>query len=85
MEGYRFNHKSSKESNKVVNDKFKTLTKLKFTKNDNEYYKQPQQPQKLNDGSKKLSKTDKERLELHRKQLNVMGKIDDVQVTYRTI
>ena len=72
--------KAAKESNKIVNDKFKNLTEtLNLQKTSNEYYKAANNiTKKLTDGSKKLSKTDKERLELHRKQLNVMGKIDDV-------
>jgi hypothetical protein len=72
--------KAAKASNKIVNDKFKTLTQtLNLQKTSNEYYKAANNITKqLNDKTNKLKKGDKERLELHRKQLNVMGKIDDV-------
>ena len=71
---------AAKTSNKIVNDKFKTLTNtLKLQKESNGYYKAANDvTKKLSDNSKKLTKSEKEQLELHRKQLRVMGKIDDV-------
>jgi len=72
--------KAAKASNKIVNDKFKTLTEtLGLQKKSNVYYKAANNiTKKLSDNSKKLTKSEKEQLELHRKQLNVMGKIGDV-------
>tara|TARA_B110000196_G_C21152806_1_gene670945 strand:- start:414 stop:3323 length:2910 start_codon:yes stop_codon:yes gene_type:complete len=72
--------KAAKESNKIVNDKFKTLTEtLGLQKKSNVYYKAANNiTKKLSDNSKKLTKSEKEQLELHRKQLNIMGKLDDV-------
>ena len=69
---------AAKASNKIVNDKFKTLTNtLKLQKESNGYYKAANDvTKKLSDNSKKLTKSEKEQLELHRKQLRVMGKID---------
>ena len=72
--------KAAKASNKIVNDKFKTLTEtLGLQKKSNVYYNAANNiTKKLSDNSKKLTKSEKEQLELHRKQLNVMGKIGDV-------
>ena len=71
---------AAKASNKIVNDKFKTLTKsLKLQKDSNEYYKAANDvAKKLNDNSKKLTKSEREQLEIHKKQLRIMGKIDDI-------
>ena len=72
--------KAAMASNKIVNDKFKTLTKtLGLQKESNEYYKAANNiTKKLNQKSSKLTNEEKKQLELHRKQLNVMGKIDGV-------
>ncbi len=70
--------KAARESNKIVNAKFKTLTEtLGLQKKSNEYYKAANNiTKKLTNNSNSLKKGDKERLELHRKQLNIMGKLD---------
>ena len=72
--------KAAAASNKIVNDKFKTLTKtLGLQKESNEYHKAANNIQKtLETKAKSLTNEEKKQLELHKKQLNVMGKLDGI-------
>ena len=68
------------DSQKVVRDKFKTLADtLKMTKQQNEFQKAAADiGKKILEAEKKGQTYNKNILTLQQKQLNVMGKIDDV-------